>query len=151
MSTQLHFHTPTQQKEMLDKIDAERKAEFKRTEMQTEHRRKEMLKALDEKKRLEAEEEFRQRREKLRSHEKIHHPASEQQLEDVWEKEDGLERDQFDPRTFFHLHDTNSDKHLDAMEWETLFYKEVCERKKCITCVALGYLYIAVLTSGLCK
>ena len=93
--------------------------------MHSEHRRRELLKAMDEKKRLKAEEEFQAEREKLRHHEKINHPASEEQLEDVWEKEDGLNRDDFDPKTFFHLHDKNSDRHLDAAEWEALFYNEV--------------------------
>ena len=110
----------------MEQIDAERREEFKRAEMQTEHRRRELLKAMDEKKRLKAEEEFRQKQERLRGHEKLHHPASEEQLEDIWEREDGLDRKKFDPKTFFHLHDKNSDRQLDPMEWESLFYKEVC-------------------------
>ena len=42
--------------------------------------------------------------EEARKHEKLHHPGSKQQMEEVWEEDDGLEKDQFDPRTFFHLH-----------------------------------------------
>ena len=42
--------------------------------------------------------------EETRKHEKLNHPGSKQQMEEVWEEEDGLEKDQFDPRTFFHLH-----------------------------------------------
>ena len=30
--------------------------------------------------------------------------AASKQMEEVWEEDDGLEKDQFDPRTFFHLH-----------------------------------------------
>ncbi len=115
--------------------------------MQAEHRRREMLKTMDEKRRLQAEEEFQNQQKKLRSHEKLHHPASEQQLEDVWEKEDGLDKDNFDPRTFFHLHDKNSDRQLDAMEWESMFYNEV---RGCVCVCGCGvwacvqYLYLCV-------
>lgn len=115
-----------QQRKLLSEIDTERRAEFKRAELLAEHRRREMLRGMEEKKRLAAEQEFQQKQEKLRAHGKLHHPASEQQLEDVWEKEDGMDRDKFDPKTFFHLHDKNSDRHLDALEWENLFYNEVC-------------------------
>ena len=142
-----HTHTHTQQNQLLEKIDTERHSEFKRAEMQAEHRRREMLKTMDEKRRLQAEEEFQNQQKKLRSHEKLHHPASEQQLEDVWEKEDGLDKDNFDPRTFFHLHDKNSDRQLDAMEWESMFYNEV---RGCVCVCGCGvwacvqYLYLCV-------
>lgn len=114
-----------EQNRLMGQIDTERHEEFKKMEMQAEHRRRELLRAMDEKKRLQADEEFRRKQEKLRTHDKLHHPASEEQLEDVWEKQDGLDRDKFDPKTFFHLHDKNSDRHLDAMEWESLFYTEL--------------------------
>ena len=42
--------------------------------------------------------------EEARKHEKLNHPGSKQQMEEVWEEEDGLEKEQFEPRTFFHLH-----------------------------------------------
>jgi Ca2+-binding EF-hand superfamily protein len=46
-------------------------------------------------------------------------------LEEVWEKEDHLEKDQFDPKAFFALHDTNNDGYLTADEVEALFNVEV--------------------------
>lgn len=39
----------------------------------------------------------------------LHHPASKQQLEEVWEKQDHMDQD-FNPKTFFYLH--GKDYHL---------------------------------------
>ena len=43
-------------------------------------------------------------REKQKHHEKMYKPASKHQLEEVWEDDDGLKDEQFDPKTFFFLH-----------------------------------------------
>lgn len=37
-------------------------------------------------------------------HERLLHPASKEQLEDVWKTDDGFKDEQFDIKTFFHLH-----------------------------------------------
>jgi hypothetical protein len=34
----------------------------------------------------------------------MHHPGSKQQLEEVWEEQDHLSPDSFNPKTFFALH-----------------------------------------------
>lgn len=34
----------------------------------------------------------------------IHHPGSKKQLEEVWEKQDEMEGENFNPRTFFAMH-----------------------------------------------
>lgn len=34
----------------------------------------------------------------------LHHPGSKQQLEEVWEKQDHMEDQEFNPKTFFYLH-----------------------------------------------
>jgi len=34
----------------------------------------------------------------------MHHPGGKQQLEEVWEQQDHLSPDSFDPKTFFALH-----------------------------------------------
>ena len=54
--------------------------------------------------------------------------GSKDQLEEVWEEEDGLDRDDFDPKTFFHLHDLNGDLLWDMHEVEGLFQKEVTKK-----------------------
>jgi len=47
---------------------------------------------------------FNKDRQEAKDHEKLHHPGSKEQMQEVWEKEDGLEKDQFEPRTFFRIH-----------------------------------------------
>lgn len=37
----------------------------------------------------------------------IHHPASKKQFEEVWEKQDEMEGENFNPRTFFAIHGKN--------------------------------------------
>ena len=46
-------------------------------------------------------------------------------MKEVWEETDHLDPDDFNPKTFFALHDTNGDKKLDMFELEALFIKEV--------------------------
>jgi hypothetical protein len=109
----------------LQKEDKERHDKFVKVEMSKEHQRRELLKKMTEKDRLEAEEKHKFEREKLKNHPKLHHPGSKAQFEEVWEEEDGLERDDFEPRTFFQLHDTSDDGYLDSYELEALFIHEV--------------------------
>ncbi|XP_068760901.1 nucleobindin-2-like [Montipora capricornis] len=112
--------------EEMDKQDKERREEFKKHEMEKEHKRKEHLNELDEKARKEEELRFEQLQQKhLNASKNIHHPGSKAQLEQVWEETDGLDAKDFDPRTFFKLHDTNGDDYLDTSELEALFVKEV--------------------------
>ena len=93
---------------------------------------------------------FHKQREELLKHERLNHPASRKQLEEVWEEEDGFKGEKFDSKTFFYYHgnllnivithpllymcivvllspyvDTNGDARLDPMELEALFYREV--------------------------
>ena len=77
-------------------------------------------------------------------HQKLNHPAGKKQFEEVWNVQDGLDQEKFNPRTFFFLHgkllyqhslqlckskilvqDTNGDQHLDPLEMEALFYSEI--------------------------
>ena len=64
---------------------------------------------------------------KHENHPKVNHPGSKDQLKEVWEEADGLDPNDFDPKTFFKLHDVNSDGFLDEQELEALFTKEVNE------------------------
>lgn len=61
----------------MDKQDRERKEEFKKHEMDKEHKRREHLKDLDEKARKEEELKYEQLQEKHRNASKnLHHPVS---------------------------------------------------------------------------
>ena len=44
--------------------------------------------------------------EKHKKHEKLHQPGHKAQLEEVWEEQDQMQQD-FDPKTFFMLHDVD--------------------------------------------
>ncbi|XP_063800151.1 nucleobindin-2 [Pseudophryne corroboree] len=109
----------------LENYDKERHDEFKRYEMLKEHERREYLKSLDEEKRKEEEARYEEMKKKHKEHPKINHPGSKDQLKEVWEESDGLDPSEFDPKTFFKLHDYNGDGFIDEQELEALFTKEL--------------------------
>ncbi|XP_024127352.1 nucleobindin-1 [Oryzias melastigma] len=109
----------------LENYDAERHEEFKRYEMLKEHERREYLKSLDQEKREREEKRMQELKEKHRQHPKVNAPGSVDQLREVWEETDGLDPQEFNPKTFFKLHDTNEDGVLDEQELEALFTKEL--------------------------
>ncbi|XP_040921256.1 nucleobindin-2a isoform X2 [Toxotes jaculatrix] len=109
----------------LENYDKERHEEFKRYEMMKEHDRREHLKTLDEEERKKEEEHYEEMRKKHADHPKVNHPGSQNQLKEVWEEADGLDPEDFDPKTFFNLHDTNGDGFFDEQELEALFTKEL--------------------------
>lgn len=109
----------------LDELDKKRREEFKEYEMQKEHERQEELKKLPEEEKKKAEEKFDEQQKKHKDHPKLHHPGSKQQLEEVWEKKDHLDPNDFQPKTFFKMHDINGDGFLDEEEIEALFQKEL--------------------------
>ncbi|XP_053383697.1 nucleobindin-1-like [Mercenaria mercenaria] len=108
----------------LDEIDKKRRGEFKTYEMEKEHQRREELKNLDEEHRKAKEEEYENMKKRHEEHPKIHHPGSKAQLEGVWEKTDHMDPEDFDPKTFFNMHDIDGNGFLDQDEVEALFQKE---------------------------
>ncbi|XP_077301796.1 nucleobindin 1 isoform X1 [Arctopsyche grandis] len=109
----------------LEEADKKRRAEFKEYEMQKEFEKQQKLHSLDENHRKEYEEEIHTRDEKHKKHEPLHHPGSRQQLEEVWEKQDHMENQQFDPKIFFMLHDVDGNGVWDQTEVKALFLKEL--------------------------
>uniref|UniRef100_A0AAQ4NTU2 Nucleobindin-1 n=1 Tax=Gasterosteus aculeatus aculeatus TaxID=481459 RepID=A0AAQ4NTU2_GASAC len=109
----------------LENYDAERHEEFKRYEMLKEHERREYLKGLDQEKREREEKRLQELKDRHRQHPKVNAPGSVAQLREVWEETDGLDPQEFNPKTFFKLHDTNEDGVLDEQELEALFTKEL--------------------------
>lgn len=65
---------------------------------------KESTKDLDEQAKKKAQEEYEKQVEERKHHAKVNHPGSKDQLEEVWEEQDHLEGNEFDPETFFRLH-----------------------------------------------
>uniref|UniRef100_A0AAQ4P1J7 Nucleobindin 2a n=1 Tax=Gasterosteus aculeatus aculeatus TaxID=481459 RepID=A0AAQ4P1J7_GASAC len=109
----------------LENYDKERHEEFKKYEMTKEHDRQEHLKTLDEDERKKEEEHYEEMKKKHADHPKVNHPGSQNQLKEVWEEGDGLDPEDFDPKTFFNLHDSNGDGFFDEQELEALFTKEL--------------------------
>lgn len=93
-----------QAQKRIEELDRVRKQDFKQQEMWEEHRRRQKLREMNEQQRLKAEDEYRKKHEELRKHERLPQPASKEQLEQVWEEDDGMAKEEFDARTFFHMH-----------------------------------------------
>lgn len=72
--------------------------------MQKEFEKQEKLRALDEEHRKQYEEELKKQQALHNNHEKVHHPGSKAQLEEVWEKKDHMDKADFNPITFFMTH-----------------------------------------------
>lgn len=109
----------------LEEQDKVRKDEFKRYEMEKEHEKREELAKLNEEEKKKEVERQAEMDKKHKDHEKVHHPGSKDQLEEVWEETDHMDKDDFNPKTFFNLHDSNSDGYLDELEVEALFEREL--------------------------
>ncbi|XP_018541204.1 nucleobindin-2 [Lates calcarifer] len=109
----------------LENFDKDRHDEFKRYEMMKEHERRERLKNMNEEDRKKEEQHYEEMKKKHADHPKINHPGSEDQLKEVWQEADGLDPEDFDPKTFFKMHDSNGDGFLDETELEALFTKEL--------------------------
>ncbi|KAK6765574.1 hypothetical protein RB195_025469 [Necator americanus] len=111
--------------EDMEAIDKQRQKEFKEYEMRKKAEEDHKLAQMNEEERRRAQNEADAARKRHNEHEKLKHPGSRDQLEEVWEESDHMEKDSFDPRTFFALHDLNGDGFWNADELEALFQKEL--------------------------
>ncbi|XP_076046210.1 uncharacterized protein LOC143028263 [Oratosquilla oratoria] len=109
----------------LEEVDKQRREEFKKYEMEKEYERQQELQEMDEEHRKTAEMKHEEEVKKHKDHPNLHHPVSKQQLEQVWEEQDHLRADEFDPKTFFYLHDVDGNKMWDEIEVKALFQKEL--------------------------
>ncbi|XP_068170060.1 nucleobindin-2-like [Antennarius striatus] len=109
----------------LENYDKERHDEFKQYEMMKEHERRERLKNMTEEERRKEEQHYQEMKKKHADHPKVNHPGSEDQLKEVWKETDGLDPSDFNPKTFFKLHDSNGDGYLDESELEAIFSNEL--------------------------
>ncbi|XP_067939065.1 nucleobindin-2-like isoform X3 [Watersipora subatra] len=110
----------------LSDVDKKRKEEFKKYEMNKEHEYREQLKhAADQEAADQLKKEHEEKLKRHKDHPKMHHPANKEQLEEVWEEEDHLSPDEFDPKAFFMIHDIDGDGYLSTPEIEALFQLEL--------------------------
>ncbi|CAI8042527.1 Nucleobindin-1 [Geodia barretti] len=122
-----------EQRRVLEEIDRKRREEYEQYQLQLEHQRREKLKAMNEEQRLQAERALEEAKEKQKQHEKMYKPASKHQLEEVWEEDDGLKDEKFDPKTFFFLHVYTSEPF-------TLCFLDILSRFKTLKCVLACFL-----------
>ena len=110
----------------LEEADRKRRDDFKRYEMEKKFEKEERLKHIDdEAKRQEERKRMEEQETKHKEHGKVHHPMTKDQLEEVWEEQDHMRADEWDPKTFFAMHDLNGDNHWDEDEVRVLFKKEL--------------------------
>ncbi|XP_032677241.1 nucleobindin-2 isoform X2 [Odontomachus brunneus] len=109
----------------LAEADKRRREEFKEYEMQKKFKEEQKMKGMKEEERKKYEEELEALKKKHKDHQPFHHPGSKQQLEEVWEKQDHMENQDFNPKTFFYLHDLDGNGFWDQDEVKALFLKEL--------------------------
>ncbi|XP_050520970.1 nucleobindin-2-like isoform X2 [Daktulosphaira vitifoliae] len=112
----------------LAEADEKRKQIFKDYEMQKHFERDQKLKQMNDIERekfLLKEKESDIQKEVKHKTNPIHHPGSKKQLEEVWEKQDEMEGEAFNPKAFFALHDIDGNHFWDEEEVKTLFLREL--------------------------
>jgi len=75
----------------LEEVDKLRREEFKQHEIEKEYEPRQKLQELEPEARKKAEAEFQANMDKRKHHERVNHPGSRDQLEEVWEEQDHLE------------------------------------------------------------
>uniref|UniRef100_A0A0N4ZBL4 TGF_BETA_2 domain-containing protein n=1 Tax=Parastrongyloides trichosuri TaxID=131310 RepID=A0A0N4ZBL4_PARTI len=109
----------------IEKIDKERTEKFKQYEMEKRAKFDHEKAKLPEAERKKLEEEHKAAEERHKQHEKINHPGDRKQLEEVWEEKDHMDKEGYNPRTFFALHDLNGDGFWNNEEIDALFQLEL--------------------------
>ena len=110
----------------LEEQDKQRKEEFKKYEMEKKFEKEMRLNAInDTAERKVVQEEMEKLEAKHRQHEKVNHPMTKDQLEEVWEEQDHMDPQDFDPKTFFAMHDLDGNGQWDETEVRILFKKEL--------------------------
>ncbi|MCL4122937.1 UNVERIFIED_CONTAM: hypothetical protein GTU68_022475 [Idotea baltica] len=109
----------------LEVVDKQRQDEFKTYELEKEYDYKHKLEGLEEAQKAALVKEHEEQLKKHKQHPKLHHPGSKNQLEEVWEEQDHMKAEDFDPKTFFHVHDLDGNGYWDENEVKALFQKEL--------------------------
>lgn len=116
-----------QAKADLTVIDNYRKERFKSYEMHKLLEFEELYKRLSLKEQAQVS---KVREEVLLEHRRrkpSHLPGSQQHLMQVWEEKDKMDKENFNLKTFFHMHDLDGNSYLDEVEIKTLMESEVAD------------------------
>ncbi|XP_026500799.1 nucleobindin-2 isoform X6 [Vanessa tameamea] len=109
----------------LEAADKKRKEEFKEYEMQKEFEKHQKIESMNEAEKKEYMEAAKKEEEAKKHHQPLHHPASKDQLLEVWNTADNMDPKDFDPKVFFVMHDVDGNGVWDANEVKALFIKEL--------------------------
>merc|ERR1719461_620969 len=110
----------------LEEQDKQRKEDFKKYEMEKKFEKEMRLNAInDTQERKVVQEEMEKLEAKHRTHDKLKHPMTKDQLEEVWEEQDHMDPQDWDPKTFFAMHDLDGNGQWDENEVRVLFKKEL--------------------------
>jgi len=110
----------------LEEQDKQRREDFKKYEMEKKFEKEMRLNAInDTEERKVVQEEMEKLEAKHRQHDKLKHPMTKDQLEEVWEEQDHMDPQDFDPKTFFMMHDLDGNGQWDENEVRVLFKKEL--------------------------
>lgn len=109
----------------LEALDAKRRQDFKEYEMEKDLRYQEALHNMTSEERAATERKKAEMEAKHKEHPRVHHPGSKKQLEQVWEQQDHMPREEFNPKIFFTMHDVNGDGFLDPQEVEAILSVEI--------------------------
>lgn len=109
----------------MEELEGQRREDFKKYEMKKKAEEDHRVAQMTEVERIQYLRQMEEQRQRHNNHEKLKHPGSRDQLEEAWEDTDKLDKDTFDPRTFFALHDLNSDGYWSYDELSTIFLAEL--------------------------
>jgi len=110
----------------LEEADKQRRDDYKKYEMEKKFEKDMRLNAInDTSERKVVQEEMEKLEAKHRDHEKLKHPMTKDQLEEVWEDQDHMDKQDWDPKTFFAMHDLDGNGQWDENEVRVLFKKEL--------------------------
>lgn len=110
----------------LEEADKNRREDFKKYEMEKKFEKEMRMKAInDTEERKVVQEEMEKMEAKHHEHEKLKHPMTKDQLEEVWEEQDHMDARDWDPKTFFAMHDLDGNGQWDENEVRVLFKKEL--------------------------
>merc|ERR1712038_1533234 len=110
----------------LEEADKKRRDDFKTYEMEKKFEKEDRLRHIqDEEARAKERQKLEEMEKKHKEHEKLKHPMTKDQLEEVWEEQDHMQAEDWDPKTFFAMHDLNGDGFWEEDELKVLFQKEL--------------------------
>merc|ERR1712142_723766 len=111
--------------EHVKKFQHLRETDFAKYEMEKRFLEEQRLRHIKTEERRKKELEQLEAEKAKRAAANVKHPMSEDAEKDVWEDKEGLPRDEFNPKTFFSMHDLDSNGLLDLEEVRVILRQEL--------------------------